>query len=122
MDSSRDWKYQERRKFPRAKCPCRVVVDYSLKPIFVHTANLSQGGLRAVLPEQLPEKVNVDIELIFDDKKTIKGTAKVTWVKPRPVSPDTGDLIYDTGFKFVSIAEEDQRYIEGMIKKIIGGV
>lgn len=118
MDRASDWKYQERRKFPRVKFPCKVVVDYSLKPIFVHTENLSEGGMRAVLPEHIPEKVIVNIELIFESKKTIQCSAKVTWIQPKPASANSADFVYDTGFQFMDLKEEDQKYLEGMLKKV----
>jgi c-di-GMP-binding flagellar brake protein YcgR len=122
MDSSSDWKFQERRRFPRASYPCKVVVDYSLKPMFVHTENLSEGGMRVILPEQIPEKVVVDAELIFEKKKTIQCNAKVMWVRSKLASVDSVDLVYDTGFQFVSLSEDDQRYLDGVVKRLIGGL
>jgi len=55
----------ERRKFIRVNCPCKVVLHNPERIIDTHTENISAGGVRVILREEVNEHDMVGLEIFL---------------------------------------------------------
>lgn len=109
------WQGIDRRRFPRANYPCKVVVLRSdLRRTFsTHTENISIGGIRVVLSKELPKFCPVQILLYLKDKRSpIECNARIFWAVPR-------DANFDTGIEFIDIKETDRLRIERVVQECL---
>jgi hypothetical protein len=110
------WQGVNKRRFPRADYPCRVVVLRSdLNETFsTHTENIGMGGICTVLPKELPRFCPVrTIIYIKDGGSPIECNARIVWTVP-----SKGD--FDTGVEFIDIKEPDRLRIESIIEQCLG--
>ncbi len=69
------------------------------------TINISGGGIRIRLPEQLGNGVSVVCGLQLDKSRVLNMSGKVVWSKPVP--DEGGVRMYETGIEFSQIDNED---------------
>jgi c-di-GMP-binding flagellar brake protein YcgR len=113
------WEGQERRQFPRAVFPCKIVVSSPIRLITSHTENISEGGIRVMLEERLAPHSPVGIELFFEKAKPIKCKGKIAWVRERLNPLEREATMYDTGVRFVDISDKDREYIKTLVGALI---
>jgi len=84
---------KERRKHVRGEVPCRIYIYYPEERIIsVNTDNVSQGGLKVAIHEELKVGSRVDIESYLIDEPIFR-RGRVVWVEKK-------ESIYHTGIEF----------------------
>lgn len=114
------WSGIDRRRFPRAKFPCKVIIhkNQGIEKYSIETENLSVGGIGVLLDKDLGLFSSVNIELTLDDKNIIKTPAKVVWIVKK-TSEGKGSHIFDTGVEFIDLKPDDKKKVEKAVKKIV---
>ena len=110
---------QEKRRFPRALFPCRIRILSQGHLLTSHTENVSEGGIRVILEENLKYYSIVGIELYIGKKKTVECEGRVVWVADKRDPLDNYPIMYDTGIEFVGISDDDKGYIKKMVDALI---
>jgi len=110
--------FDDRRNFPRAEFPCKIMISSPLRLLASHTENISEGGIRVMVEEKLTSFTMVGIEIYVDKSKPIKCKGKIAWVKEmvNPVAKEA--VMYDVGVQFTDINEFDKNYIKKMVAAI----
>ena len=106
------WQGIDRRRFPRADYPCKVVVlRNDLKESFsTHTENIGTGGVCVILSKELPKFCPVELLLYLKDSGApIECNGRIIWSVPTETD-------FDTGIEFIDIKKTDYLRIE----KIVG--
>ena len=107
------WQGINRRKFPRAEYPCRIIVikgTGKLK-LTTKTENIGAGGLCVVLAKELLRFEEVVIMLYLDDKpEPVQCHGRVVWVVRKAGSG------FDTGVEFLDLKDKDRLRIERLIE------
>ncbi len=120
MENNLRWQGREKRRFPRAKFPCKVVIYLPWEHVLVtHTENIGCGGIRVVVEEDLDVSSVVGVEVFFDNEKAIRCKGKVVWkleVK-NPLAEDV--LFFDLGLEFMDIKEKDKEIIKKLIDSLL---
>jgi len=109
------WEGINRRKFPRANYPCKVIVlAGGLKETFsTHTENIGIGGICVVLSRELPKFFPVrTILYLKDGEGLLECSGRIVW------SIKT-DVDFDTGIEFLDIREADIVRIEKIIQECL---
>ena len=116
------WDGLNRRKFPRLKYPCQVVVraEHDQKDaLLAHTENVGTGGICVIIKKNLKMFAPVDIELdLLDFDEHVKCQGKVVWSVQRRSSEVQKPLFYDIGIEFVNLTEKDLRRIEAVTQHL----
>lgn len=115
------WDGINRRRFPRAKYPCKVrVLKKNSKDILLtQTENIGVGGICVVLEKELPLFCEVSLELDFEDGLgLVKSKARIVWVVKRSATGDKKHQ-FDTGIEFASLKSEDKKRIEQIMQKAL---
>ena len=111
---------QDRRRFPRANYPCKIVLSAAdkKKDFYLHTENISAVGIRVILSEKLSVGQVVDIEL-FAEVTPIKCRGKVIW--GQDIKPINGNktLLFDVGIEFIGISEYDQKKLQELVNSLL---
>ena len=115
------WNGQERRKFPRAEFPCKIIVGSPIRLLVSHTENLGEGGIRVILEEKLSAFTNVGLEIHLEKEKPIKCKGRIVWVKEAVNPIEREPVMYDTGIEFIEIADCDKEYIRKLVNKLSSG-
>ena len=116
------WDSSERREFVRIQFPCEIVLPGSEEKIISTKAeNISAGGIRVMLKEELypASLVNLDIYGIKENPITCVG--KIIWVFKRELHHSEPVVLYDTGIEFHEIQKEDIDAIKKLIASIASG-
>lgn len=113
------WQGIDRRRFPRADFPCKVIVHkkQGVEKYSTHTENISSGGLCADIEKDLGLFSCVDIELMLDSSNVIKNPAKIVWIVKKS-SAGKAPYHYDTGFEFVDLSQENHKKIDKAVRKL----
>lgn len=109
------WQGINRRRFPRADYPCKVIFLRSdLRQTFsTHTENIGTGGICVMLVKELPKFCPVEILLYLKDEKgPIECNGRVVWVVQREIK-------FDTGIEFIDIKETDYLRVERVVQECI---
>jgi hypothetical protein len=113
------WSGEERRRFPRAEFPCKIIISSPLRLLTSHTENIGEGGIRVILEEKLDPFTVVGLELFFERERPIKCRGRVVWVVEKVNPIERIPLLFDTGIEFTKISECDREYIRRLVNKII---
>ena len=119
------WDGLDRRKFPRVKYPCLVVIrhgeDESQKEVILtHTENLGVGGVCVVLKQNVKMFCPVYIELdLLDLGNHIKCNGKVVWNVRRKAEDGSKPLFYDIGIEFVDLDKRENSRLEDIVVKCV---
>ena len=111
---------KDRRAFPRANYPCKIVLSAGAgkKDFYLHTENISAGGIRVILAEKLEVGQVVNIEL-FAEIIPMKCRGKVIWcVDIKPINGDK-TLLFDVGIEFADIARSDQERLQSLVEDLL---
>lgn len=116
------WTGLDRRRFPRAQCPCLVTIrkeDAKHDAILTHTENVGIGGICVILKQSMKMFSPVELELdLLDFKEPLKCQGKVVWCVKRRTEESQKPLFYDTGIEFNSLSEEERQRVEGMLLRV----
>ena len=118
------WDGLNRRKFPRAKYPCLVVLKSAKhKPeekYLAHTENIGAGGLCVIVKESVKMFSEVEIELdLMDLEEHVRCKGKVVWNVQRTGEESTKPLFYDIGIEFYGLSEAEKARIEKVVGLIV---
>jgi len=109
MDQNRD--SIERRKFIRAQFPCKITLQGGARVLDTVTQNISAGGLRVIVNEEIKELTVVGLELaLVEEPLQCKG--RVVWALE---SRGT----YDVGIEFYDISDKDRWFLDEFVKRLI---
>lgn len=114
-----NWQGSERRRFPRADFPCKIIVYTPDDHVLLsHTENIGAGGIRVILDEKLKLHTQVGLE-IYIRSHPIKCKGRVVWVLER-IEPVYKEAIkFDTGIEFLDISNEDREIISVVVEQLI---
>ena len=112
---------EEKRKFPRALFPCKIVIGSPIRLLVSHTENVSEGGLRVILEEKLSAYTNVGLELFFEKNKPVKCKGRIIWVVEKVNPLEREAVMYDTGIQFTEISDVDRDHIKKLVSNLTGG-
>ncbi len=105
----------ERREFKRFPERLEITMHSDTNFYVGFTKDISAGGLFIATYDHWEIGDRLEIELAFEDKRIIKATVEVRWVKE--YNPYQKDSTPGIGVKFVEIKEEDREYISNFLKK-----
>lgn len=111
------WESLDLRKFPRLALRCDVEISGTNNPlsIAVMTANIGAGGVCVVMPKEVSKLTRVLIRLhIPDDPEPVESYARVCWVVPSR-TPLKNETVFDTGFEFINISNQDRDRVKKFI-------
>ena len=106
---------EEKRKFCRANYPCKVILGFPTRTLSSQTENIGEGGIKLFLKEKLDILEKANLEIIFNDKKTVKCRGKVAWLGKNPDNPQA----FDIGIQFIEINDSDKQYIKNLVDRIL---
>ncbi len=112
------WDGMEKRRFVRANIPCKIIIYSPAEhTITTQTENIGVGGLRVIIKEKLEITSISSLELFLNDK-LITCRGRVVWaLKNLPSSRDAN--MYDTGFEFCDINQDDRESVSEFVESII---
>jgi hypothetical protein len=110
------WQGINKRRFPRASYPCRVIVtkEKHAEKFDTHTENIGEGGICTVLDKRVNRFTEVDLILYLKDGLppiAVKG--KTVWVIERDRSE------FDTGIEFLDLKEEHRLRISRIVDECL---
>ncbi len=116
-----EWKGSNRRKSPRIKYPCLIVLqdkEFKDKAVMVQTDNISIGGIAVVSKRDIKmlSLVDVDLDLGLEDHLCFVG--KVVWKIQRTEDSDIKPLFYDIGISFLEINKKDLKRVERIVFRL----
>ena len=117
------WDGLDRRKFPRVKYPCLVVIkdgNDGEEIILSHTENVGIGGVCVILKKNVKMFSKVKIELdLLDMGKHIKCDGKVVWNVQRSEDSEKKPSFYDVGIEFQGVTDEERARIQEIVGKLV---
>ncbi len=117
------WDGLNRRRFPRVKYPCQVIVrneQQNKEVILAHTENIGVGGVCAILKKGLPMFALVEVELdLLDFEDHVKCQGKVVWSVRRKSSEENKPMFYDIGIEFMDISDQDRARVETTVERLV---
>ncbi len=110
---------QEKRKFKRFKMELAVDCTISEKPGDTYktfSKDISGQGICLKIPEIIPQGGVLDLLVSMPDKRPIKITGEVVWVKEIEAKPQEGPgRTFDAGIRFLRIARRDQKLFNNFL-------
>lgn len=94
------WQGIDKRRFPRANYPCKVVVlkDRCRERFDTHTENIGVGGICVILEKEIKRFTEVDLILYLKDAlPPVETVGRVVWAIERNESE------FDTGIEFINL-------------------
>lgn len=113
------WSGINRRKFPRATYPCRIVVKRKDHPdsISSETENIGIGGICTMLPKDLGIFAPVEIQLdLLDSHPAVECDGAIVWIVEKKGNESKS---FDTGVEFTNLKREDADRIDSIVEKIL---
>ncbi len=114
------WDGVDRRDFPRAEYPCLITIRKTAFPnqaILTHTKNISVGGVRVLIRENIKVGTEVDLELdLKDTLPTILSKGTISWVEEIPSGQRHRQPYYDTGIRFFGLKREYKMRVEKIVE------
>ncbi len=117
------WSGIDKRRFPRAKYNCLIVIKAkdASRTISTTTENIGGGGICVILNEDLGLFRGVDIELSLDDgKEPVKGSGTIVWVVKKHPDFKHDGFTFDTGVEFVDIDAVSRDRVLKAVDAILG--
>ncbi|MBP9853870.1 MAG: PilZ domain-containing protein [Candidatus Omnitrophica bacterium] len=117
------WDGLDRRKFPRVKYPCLVIIknsdDQDKEIILSHTENIGIGGVCIILKKNVKMFTAVELELdLLDMGEHIKCNGKIVWNVQRKTDANRKATFYDIGIEFESITDAETQRIEDVVNRL----
>ena len=115
-----EWAGQEKRRFPRAQFPCKIVMYLpSEHTIITHTENIGCGGVKVILEEEIQVSSEVRLELFIDKSRAIQCKGKVIWQVPIKNPLLESRSFFDVGLEFIDIASSDSALVSKLVESLI---
>lgn len=119
-----NWDGLNRRRFPRIKYPCLVVIqNTSSAPedvILTHTENIGVGGVCLILKKSIDMFSEVGLEIdLLDLGDHIKCKGKVVWNVKRKNEKEDKPHFYDIGLEYIDVTKKDKDRLENIIQRIV---
>ncbi len=117
------WEGLNRRKFPRMKYPCIVMIRLGQgtgDTILTHTENIGIGGICVITKQNIKLFTPVKIELdLLDLGEHMKCQGKVVWSIRRKEAVEKKKSFYDIGIEFMNLGEKETRRLEKIISCLV---
>ena len=116
------WQGLDRRRFPRAHFPCRIIVKAKTQKgsFDTHTENIGAGGVCVILEKHLPQFSELELVLYLEDGGSpIECNAKIVWAIQRGSLDKAEPEKFDTGIEFMDIKEADKKRIEKIVQEFL---
>ena len=114
------WQGVNRRRFPRANYPCKIIVVEKGKKFSTRTENIGLGGVCVILDEELDRFSEVELILFLEDKQPpVYCDARIVWTVKGSTPTSKGALPVDTGIEFVNLKEKDKLRIEKVVQQCL---
>ena len=113
------WNGINRRKFPRAKYPCKITVKRKDSPdiLSTQTENIGVGGICVILSKDLGIFAPVEIQLdLLDGQPLVESDGAIVWIVEKKQEPTK---TYDTGIEFANLKRRDADRINDIVEKIL---
>lgn len=115
------WQGVDRRRFPRANYPCKIIVvkKGQAKKFSTNTENIGVGGVCVILNQELDRFSEVELILFLEDKQLpIYCDGRIVWTVKRldATIPKGTPSQIDTGVEFVNLKEKDKLRIEKVVE------
>ena len=115
------WDGLDRRRFPRARFPCLVIIKEGKyeRAILTHTENMSVAGVCVVLKEEIKmfEEVQVEMDLMdFQPHVVCKG--KVVWTVQRPSDHPKKPSFYDIGIELFELSDNTRQRVDKIVENL----
>ena len=106
---------EERRRFPRIHTPPIVLYRCAdeVPPLGVKRLDISKGGIRLLLPEDLKDKV-IQLMIYLPSHRPISAKGKAVWIKERETEEGR---FFETGIEFTKLEQSDKAAIETFINE-----
>ena len=116
-----DWEGLEKRRFVRAKFPCKIIVHPPCEHVITsHTEDISVGGVRVIISDNLDISSLVGLE-IYLKEKPIACKGRIVWVVEKANAASDKSCMFDTGIEFYEISEKDKETIGKLVETIVTG-
>ena len=112
------WEGMDQRRFPRAKCRCKVKISQrgSTATLATATENIGLGGVCVLLERGLDIFSTVELELVLDDSgPPMKLQGSVVWVVRRQELKKGPS--FDTGIEFSGLSPQQKARLESVIDR-----
>ncbi|MGD9014534.1 MAG: PilZ domain-containing protein [Candidatus Omnitrophota bacterium] len=109
------WEGINRRQFPRANYPCKVIVlgSSAKEVISTHTENIGKGGICVILSKELPKFFPVEIILYLKDGEgPLECNARIVWCVKTEID-------FDTGIEFLDIDDNSRTRIGRIVQQCL---
>ncbi|HNV23557.1 MAG TPA: PilZ domain-containing protein [Candidatus Omnitrophota bacterium] len=118
------WEGINRRKFPRVKYPCLIVMHIDSvrgkDVVLTHTENIGIGGVCVVLKNALKMFSEIEIQLnLLDMEDPIKCRGKVVWCVQRQRTAAKKPLFFDIGIEYIDIDDISRRRLDCVVKALV---
>ncbi|MBF0252920.1 MAG: PilZ domain-containing protein [Candidatus Omnitrophica bacterium] len=116
------WEGIDKRKFPRARYECRILIssqgkDESFETL---TENIGSGGICVVLGKEFDLFKTAQIEMHIPEKKrVVRCSGTIVWVIRKRISGKGHDFNYDIGIEFIEISDDDKDFIAALVDELI---
>ncbi|MGE0267794.1 MAG: PilZ domain-containing protein [Candidatus Omnitrophota bacterium] len=118
------WDGLDRRKFPRVKYPCLVIIkngdEVDKEVILSHTENIGIGGVCIILKKNVKMFTSVELELdLLDMGEHIKCKGKIVWNVQRKNDVKKKPSFYDVGIEFDSLNDNETQRVEDVVNRLV---
>ncbi len=116
------WKtLKERRKFRRFEKQLNVecsVLEKAGNIYHAFSQDISGEGICLQVPEIMPEKSRVNLEIEIPDKRPIAVKGEVVWVSEVKRDSSVSERIFKIGVRFLKIDTKDKELLNGFLNQI----
>lgn len=110
--------FVDRRRFIRVEFPFTIHIYQPQKfAISAYTEDISEGGVKVTVKEQLAVGAMVDLEL-FVREEPIVCKGKIIWLQSRSSDYLEDEKFFDTGIEFHQLTRSDQEVIAHHVQAI----
>lgn len=113
------WSGINRREFPRAIYPCKIIVKRKDHPdsLSAQTENIGVGGICTMLPKDLGIFAPVEIQLdLLDSQPIVECDGTIVWIVERK---ESGNRSFDTGVEFTNLKRKDSDRINTIVERML---
>lgn len=109
----------DRRRFLRIKFPFTIHLYPAGKaPISAYAENISAGGVRVTIREELPVSSLIDLE-VYVKLKPVACKGKIIWINKRESEFLEGEIFFDVGLKFQGLKPEEEEAFRERLDRIM---
>ena len=117
------WQGVDRRRFPRANYPCKIILARKgqRQKLSTHTENIGLGGVCVIMNQELERFSEVELMLFLKDRQpAVRCDARIVWmVKKLVPSKKNSTAEFDTGLEFVNLEEKEKARVEKVVQECL---